>query len=166
MSERQAKLKRKNEVVNAPEKKKNSALDVVSNIIIVVLILAVLGIGGWAVYSKYSQMPSNEDVVAPTISEYAQSEGITAEEFLKKYGLSDVAELNGDSLISDAIAHMTLGNYAALAGTDVAQIKESMGLGEEYTDETPMSVIYEEMAAVTEDAESENVEEEETQVQE
>ena len=158
MSERQAKLKRKNEVVNAPAKKKKSALDIASNIIIVVLILAVLGIGGWAVYSKFSQMPSNQDVVAPTISEYAQSEGITVEEFLTKYGLSEVPEITGDSLISDAMSYMTLGNYAALVGTDVAEIKEGMGLGEEYTDDTPMSVIYEEMAAASETAETENVE--------
>ncbi len=163
MSERQAKLKRKNEVVNAPAKNKKSALDIVSNIIIVVLILAVLGIGGWAVYSKFSQMPSNEEAVTPTISEYAQTEGITVEEFLAKYGLSEVPEITGDSLISDAMSYMTLGNYAALVGTDVAQLKESMGLGEEYTDDTPMSVIYEEMAAAADAAAAENLDEESTE---
>lgn len=164
MSERQAKLKRKNEVVDAPVKKKKSALDIVSNIIIVVLILAVLGIGGWAVYSKFSQMPSSEEVATPTISEYAQSEGISVEEFLAKYGLSEVPEITGDSLISDAMSYMTLGNYAALVGTDVAEIKASMGLSEEYADDTPMSVIYEEMAAAAAEVEStENVEEEATE---
>ena len=44
MSERQAKTKRKNEIKETPVKKKNT-LDIISNIIIVVLILAVLGIG-------------------------------------------------------------------------------------------------------------------------
>ena len=165
MSERQAKLKRKNEVVNTPAKKK-SALDIVSNIIIVVLILAVLGIGCWAVYSKFSQMPSNEEAVTPTISEYAQTEGITVEEFLIKYGLSEVPELTGDSLISDAMSYMTLGNYAALVGTDVSEIKASMGLAEDYADDTPMSVIYEEMAAAADTAEAENVEAESTEVAE
>ncbi len=86
MSERQAKTKRKNEIKQTPVKKK-SALDIISNIIIVVLILTVLGIGGWAVYSKFSQMPkegTTEDITTPTISEATEEEGISAEEFLAK----------------------------------------------------------------------------------
>lgn len=161
MSERQAKLKRKNEVVNTPAKKKKGALDIISNIIIVVLILAVLGIGSWAVYSKFSQMAANNNVVAPTISEYANSEGLSVEEFMAKYGLGAETGLTGESLISDAMEYMTLANYAALVGTDVAQIKESMGLGDEYTDDTPMSVIYDNVAAQTTDDETQSVEVEE-----
>lgn len=164
MSERQAKLKRKNEVVNAPEKKK-SALDIVSNIIIVVLILAVLGIGGWAVYSKYGQKPSNQVTDPPTITEYAQTEGMSVEDFLAKYGLSEVTEINGDTSIAEAMSYMSLSNYATFVGTDVSVIKESLKLGEEITDETPMAVVFETMTAASQDAEPTDVEEE-TQVQE
>ncbi len=161
MSERQAKLKRKNEVVNAPVKKK-SALDIVSNIIIVVLIIAVLGIGGWAVYSKYSQMPSNEagqEVQTPTVAEMAQTDGITVEEYLGKYGISEVAEITPETPVTEIIPHMTLANYAAFSGTDVAQMKTSMGLSEEYSDDTLMSVIIDEIAATVQE-QPENADEE------
>lgn len=161
MSERQAKLKRKNEVVDAPVKKK-SALDIVSNIVIVVLILAVLGIGGWAVYSKYSQMPSSNEAITPTISEYAETQGITAEEFIEAYGLNGVAEITSDSLVTDAMLYMTLGNYATFAGADVEEVREGMGIGDQYTDDTLMSVILEDLEAA-QNAEAGNVE---TEVQE
>ena len=146
MSERQAKIKRKNEIKETPKRKK-SALDIVFNIIIVVLILAVLGIGGWAVYNKYSQMPDRDasETTMMTLGEYAQAEGISVEEFLIKYGVANNAELNAESTIYDIVPQLTLANYAKLSGTDVATMKEDMGLGNEYTDDTLMSVIFENM---------------------
>lgn len=162
MSERQAKLKRKNEIKETPKKKK-SAMDIIFNIIIVVLILAVLGIGSWAVYSKYSQMPAGdttENAQTPTVAEYAQTEGIAVDEFLAQYGLGEVSEITADSQITDIIPHMTLANYAAFSGTDVAEMKESMGLGEEYADDTLMSVIIDEITATLQTENSdENAEE-------
>lgn len=149
MSERQAKTKRKNEIKEIPKKKK-SILDIISNIIIIILILAVLGIGGWAVYSKFSQQPSgetNETVTTPTVSDLAQTEGVSVEEYLAKYGIADAEGITGESYITDAMPYMTLANYAAFSGTDVATVKESMGLEKDYADDTLMSVIIEEMTA-------------------
>ncbi len=157
MSERQAKSKRKSEIKETPKKKKNT-LDVISNMIIVILILAVLGIGGWAVYSKLSQQPStesSESLTAPTIAELAQEESVSVEEFLAKYEIADVESLTGESYITDALPYMTLANYAAFSGTDVATIKESMGLEKDYADDTLMSVILEEMTPSEQSTETE-----------
>ena len=164
MSERQAKTKRKNEVKHTPVKKK-SALDIISNIIIVILILTVLGIGGWAVYSKFSQMPpegTTEDIATPTISETAQEEGISVEEFLANYGLSEAEGLTGDTEITEMMPLMTLENYAKFSGADVETIKQGMGLTEDYSNDTLMSEILADMTAATEQhdhSEEENTEE-------
>ena len=150
MSERQAKTKRKNEIKQTPAKKKN-ALDIISNIIIVVLVLTVLGIGGWAVYSKFSQMPkegTTEDITTPTISETAEEEGISVEEFLAKYGLSETEGLTPDTEITEMMTHMTLENYAKFSGADVETIVQSMGLAKEYANDTLMSEILADMTAV------------------
>ena len=149
MSERQAKLKRKNEIIKETPKKKKSKLDIFSNIIIVILILAILGIGGWAVYSKFSQQAGqniSEEITPPTITEQAQSEGISVEEFLSKYEIPTDSALTGDSLLTEAIPYMTLKNYAAFSGTDIQTAKESIGITKDYADDTLISDILEEMA--------------------
>lgn len=164
MSERQAKLKRKNEACEV-KKKKRSPLEVVTNIILVLLILAVLGVGGWAVYNKLSQAPANDDqavtdnvqdsdTTVPTIAEYAATEGKEVDEFLAEYGLSSEDGVTEDMLITDIVDKLTLANYAKLMGTDTAALKESMGLGEDYSDDTPMSVVIEEQQAAQQDDDS------------
>lgn len=150
MSERQAKTKRKNEIKKTPVKKK-SALDIISNIIIVILILTVLGIGGWAVYSKFSQMPkeegTTENITNPTISETAAEEGISIEEFLAKYGLSDAEGLTDDTEITEIMPLMTFENYAAFVDSDVETLKQGMGLTKDYSNDTLMSEIIADMTA-------------------
>ena len=163
MSERQAKSKRKNEIKHTPVKKK-SALDIISNIIIVVLILTVLGIGVWAVYSKFSQMPqegTTEDITTPTISEAAQQEAISVEEFLANYGLSEAEGLTGDTEITEIMPLMTLENYAKFSGADVETIKQGMGLTKDYSNDTLMSEILADMTAAEQHdhSEEENTEE-------
>ncbi len=157
MSERQAKLKRKNEACEV-KKKKKSAPEIVTNIVLVLLVVAVLGVGGWAVYNKLSQAPVNDsqavtdnaqntDATVPTIAEYAQSQEKEIDEFLTEYGLSSEDQITGDMLITDIVDKLTLANYAKLMGSDVATLKQSMGLGEDYSDDTPMSVVIEEQQA-------------------
>ncbi len=154
MSERQAKTKRKDEIKQAP-KKKMSALDIISNIIIVILILTVLGIGGWAVYSKFSQMPkedTTENIATPTISQTAEEEGISVEEFLAKYGLTETEGLTGETEITEMMPLMTLENYAKFSGADVETIKQGMGLSEEYSNDTLMSEILADMTAADQES--------------
>ncbi len=141
MSERQAKIKRKNVVSETPKKKK-SAVDIVSNIIIVLLILAVLGIGGWAVYSKYNQMPVEQDISTMTLAEYAYPMGLEVDEFLAQYDLKLEKTITEESLISDIIPLMTLANYAKFTQTDVLEIKETLGLGADFPEERTMGEIF------------------------
>jgi len=58
-------------------------------------------------------------------------------------------------LITDIVDKLTLANYAKLSGTDVPSLKESLGLSDEYTDDTPMSVIFEEQAAANSENQTE-----------
>lgn len=150
MSERQAKLKRKNEVVLETPKKKKSKLDIFSNIIIIILVLAVLGIGGWAVYSKFSQQAEqnvSEEMTPPTITEQAQTEGISVEEFLSKYEIPADLAITGDSLLTEAIPYMTLKNYATLLNLDIEAVKENMGITKDYPEDTLVSEILDDMVA-------------------
>ena len=167
MSERQAKLRRKNEVKETPKKKK-SAVDVIFNIIIVILVLAVLGIGGYAVYNKYKQAPqqdstatdttqmTDEQQVAPTIAEYAQTEkGMDAETFMAEFGLVGIEGVTAESLMTDAMNYLTLANFAKLSDMDVATVKEQYGLSDEYSEDTLMGDIFaEQMAAAETEAET------------
>ena len=140
-------------------------MKIIINIIIVVLVLGILAVGGWAIYNKYQQMPQQDTSVsdtaqdaqttAPTIAEYAQTEEKSVEEFLAEYGLSDAEGISGETLITDIIDKLTLANYAKLSGTDVASLKESLGLSGEYTDDTLMSVIFEEQAAANSETQPE-----------
>ncbi len=162
MSERKAKTKRKNEIKQTT-KKKMSALDVISNIIIIILILTVLGVGGWAVYSKFSQMPkedTTETIVTPTISQTAEEEGISVEEFLSRYGLSETEGLTGDTEITEMMPLMTLENYAKFSGADVETIKQGMGISEDYANDTLMSEILADMTAAEQESDEETQAEE------
>lgn len=151
MSERQAKLKRKNEIIETPKKKRNP-MDIVFNIIIVVLIVAVLGVGSWAVYSKYSQMPKDTtsgttEQIVPTLAEYASTAGISVEEFLAEYGLVEVEGITEETDMNEIINYMTVANYAKLSETDAATMLESLGTDNEYTEDTLMGVIFDDLAA-------------------
>lgn len=156
MSERQAKMKRKNEGVEERVVKKKSKAEIITNIIICVAIVAVLGLGVWAVASKYqsdaqqAQAEVNTEDLSddsaqqsiPTIEEYAQSVGMTGEEFIKEYGLDSNEEVTPDMDISEATGYMTLGNYAKMAGAEVSEIKESMGIDASFTEDSLMSEIF------------------------
>ena len=158
MSERKAKLKRKNEVEAAPKKKVDVA-NLIVNIIIVILILALLGVGGWAAYNKLKPVPqqngtdqmdaTQEQAAAPqTIGDYLSENGLTLDEFLTTYELTEVEGITEESIIDDVIRNMTLANFAKFNGTDV----QSLGLGEQYTEDTLMGVIIDEINAAQQTA--------------
>ena len=160
MSERKAKLKRKNEVLEAPKKKVDVA-NLIFNIVIVVLILALLGVGVWAAYNKLKPAPQQnvteqmdmtteqEQPAAPeTIGDHLAQNGLTLDEFLTTYELTGVEGITEESLMSDVVRNMTLANFAKFNGTDV----QSLGLGEQYTEDTLMGVIFDEMSAAQQPA--------------
>lgn len=172
MSERQARIKRKNEGVEERVVKKKSKAEIITNIIICVAVVAVLVLGVWAVASKYqsdaqqAQTDVNTENVSddsaqqsiPTIEEYAQSVGMTGEEFIKEYGLDSNEEVTPSMELSMATEYMTLGNYAKMVGAEVSEIRESMGIDETFTDDSLMSEILAAQAVETTDDEAEATE--------
>ena len=130
MSERQAKLKRKNkeETTNVKKTKKS---DIIINLIIVIILVAMVGLGAWAVYSKYSRTTTNTDATdtadtgdaqSQTVADVAEEKGLSAEDFISEYGLGDFEEINGDTDFQTAMQSMTLENYAKYLDEDVDEL--------------------------------------------
>lgn len=155
MSERQARLKRKNEETKAVNVTKKSKADIITNLVIVLVVAALIGAGAWAIYNQYAPQP------IPTIAEYAESIGSTAEDFLKEYGLDTNTEVTEDMEISLAIEYMTLANYAKLNGMEIDEVKESMGLDDTVDENTLIKDIYSMLDAKMQEAQDTNEEESE-----
>ena len=172
MSERQAKKARKIQTTEQAASKKKSKGDIITNSIITVAIIAVLGLGTWAVYNEYKGQSTATagDIVeqtSQTVDEYAASVGMTTEDFIAEYGL-DPEVVTGDMDIAMAQEQMTLGNYAKMMGQDTQAVIESFGIENNYDENTLMSqvsadiqqAIMEEAAAAEATEETEEVAEE------
>lgn len=154
MSERQSKLKRKNEntQTDVVKKKKKSKAEIITNMIICVAVIAVLGLGGWAIATKpQDNNTPAQDVTdgmtssTPTIEQYAQSMGMTGEKFIKEYGLDEFESITPDTDLEFATEYMSLKNYAKLVNSDVETIKAEMGIDENVKEETAMGEIFYEL---------------------
>lgn len=154
MSERQVKKIRKENPIEVKTKtKKRTKFDIFSSLIIVVLVIAVLGLGSWAIYSKYASQQTgvvddsnvvtndNQTTQVPTIAEAAAEAGMTTEEYLAEYGLDSRDDITGDTELTMAIEYMTLANYAKLSGMDVAEFREMNGIDDSFSDDTTMGEI-------------------------
>lgn len=168
MSERQARIRRKSEAEEVKTVKKKSKAEIITNVVICVAVVAVLGLGGWAVASKYQNNAAqtqaeadSQDISAdaaqqsvPTIEEYAQSLGMTGEEFIKEYGLDSNEEVTPYMEMTLATEYMTLANYAKMIGSETAEVRESMGIDDTFADDTLMGEIFAAQADVTDGAEN------------
>lgn len=131
MSERQAKLKRKNQEENTTNVKKTQKSDTITNLIIVIVIVAMVVLGAWAIYSKYNRTTTDtdatntadtSDVQPQTVANVAEEKGLSAEDFISEYGLGDVEGINGDTDFQTAMQSMTLENYAKYLDEDVDEL--------------------------------------------
>ena len=146
MSERQAK-KRRMEVGKDETKKSKSGILI--NCVLTLLVVAVAGVGGWAVYTNYgdnaTDVQTEQVQQTQTIEQYAQSVGMTADDFLNEYGLVENEEVTKDMDVTLATEYMTIENYAKFSGLQVDGLKEALGLGEEFTNDMLMSEVYAKM---------------------
>lgn len=168
MSERQAKLKRKNESGEVTAKRKKTKGEIITNVIIVAAVIAVLGLGSWAVASKYivKDNSNQQDTqvtddnasqqTIPTVGEYAENLGMSTEDFMKEYGVEGNDAVTADTDMETASQQMTLANYAKMSGTDAAGLRESFGLDDTVSDDTLMSEVNQIMAEKEASEESEN----------
>lgn len=132
MSEKQAKKQRKTQTDtphHSPAQKKLSLF----NVALVLVIIAVLALGTFAVVRNYE--PKVEAPQTQTVAQYAESVGMTADEFLAEYGLSGVENVTADTDINTASGEMTVENYAKYTSVTVDQLKEDYSLGEAVTNE-------------------------------
>ena len=129
MSEKQAKLKRKNEQAEEmPKKKKGSAL---INCITTLLILAFLGLAGYALKDNIKAILPERPEKESTIADLAKEKEMTVDEFIEEFGLTDVNKNTTESEMMDKI---TVSGYAKYNGQTVDELLTDYAIKE--ADET------------------------------
>ncbi len=124
--------------------------DAAINMIIAVVIIAVLGLGVWAVIPQIKENRENNAANTTeqtmTIANLAATEGISFEEYIDKYGLTD-AGLTAEDSYQTALYAMTVENFAKANGTTVEELRSEYELPESVTNETVWSEATLEMPA-------------------
>lgn len=99
--------------------------------VMVIIIAAVVAVGGYAVYGKVSKnletKAIEENGAAKTVNYLADQAGMSVDEYLAEYGLTD-AGFDGKTTESDMVSKMTLENLAKYEGSDLATFIEENGL--------------------------------------
>lgn len=89
------------------------------------------------VYDRYKENhPSTEP---ETVADRAKTEGITADEFLAKYGIDTVDGVDKDTALSTATGYMTVEKYAEFEGTTVDELKANYGFDDAVTNDMVMN---------------------------
>lgn len=124
MSEKQARQKRK----NAPQmevKKKKGAW--VSNTIITVVVIAFLGLAGYALKDNIKAILPERPEKEKTVSDLAKDRDMSVEDFLTEYGL-DSAEVTKKTTESEVMSKLTVANYAKYTDQTVDALLEQYGI--------------------------------------
>ena len=138
MSERKAKRERKGQPVQTVKKQKSNVL---FNIIITVVILAVVALGVWAVYPSIKD--GNSQVVEDSLEQQklgvvAEEMGTTAKEIISTYQLEEYG-FNEESNIIEVTSKMTVENYAKFEGITPDELKAEF----KYTDDVTLDMTME-----------------------
>lgn len=119
MSEKQARIKRKNDVTEEPvKKKKGSAL---LNWITALLVIVFLGLGGYALKDNIKALLPEKPEKETTVADLAKERDMTVDEFLEEFGLAD-AELDKDSTEAAVMSKLTVANYAKYSDKTVEEL--------------------------------------------
>lgn len=158
MSEKQAKIKRKNEPQKEVVKQKGSAL---FGWIAAIVVIAFLGLAGYALKDNIKAILPEKPEKEATVSDLAKDRDMTVDEFIESFGLAD-AELTAQSAESEVVPHLTVANYAKYMDKTVDELLSENGI--ESADEdmlwqdayllTPMSAYAESMGMTFEDFKS------------
>lgn len=138
MSERQArKLRKAPAEDSAGHKKGKSSAGL--NAIIALVIVVFLGLGAYAVTANFKAKAPTGDSSADstatqtqTVSQYAEEQGMTAEDFLAQYGL-DGSDVTADTDMNTAVSEMTVEKYAEFSGKTTDEVKDEYKLGKDVT---------------------------------
>lgn len=138
MSEKRAK-QRKKDSVDVKKVRHVDRSSILMNTIVTVVILAVLGLGVYAVGSKYMERRAAEGGNAEqqqTVADFIKEKGMTFDEFKTEYGLADDEEISEEMTMSQVSGKLTLENYAKYADTTTEELKAQYGLGEDVPNTT------------------------------
>lgn len=141
MSEKQAKLKRKQTQTEEIKKEKNPK-KIALTIAMIVIAAAIAGTGGYASWQKIKDsLPASTatdtaaDAQAPaTVATIAEQNGTTAEELLKKCGMED-SGLTAESSAEEFTQKLTIAGYAGMEDKSADDLKKEYGLEKEPDDE-------------------------------
>lgn len=128
------------------EKKPASGADKMITLLIVVVIIAVLGLGVYATYGKVAKNIHDNKIangeMAETVEYAAEEAGMTVEDYLAQYGLENSSEVNGETPVDDLYGYMTFENYMTMANEgsgeelDLDAVMEDWGLTDKVTKDT------------------------------
>ncbi len=103
-------------------KKNSSASNKIFNLIIAVVMIGVIGLSAYAVYTTVSERIEEEKIangeMEITLDRMAENAALSVDEFLEQYGIAD-AKLAKDSKESEVINKMKLSAYAEYKQTSV-----------------------------------------------
>lgn len=119
-------------------KKKNSRpkrnkADTIVNLVISVVVVAVLALAIYAIADKFKP-----DIY--TLSEAAQEQGMTVEDFSAEYGIENA---QADDDMNEIINNMSLENFAKFSGTTYDELVAQGGLPEGVTSEMTVGQVQE-----------------------
>lgn len=124
MSEKQARLKRKNAPQEETRKPKKS---VWGNVIITIVVIAFLGLAGYALKDNIKSILPKRPEKEKTVSDIAKEKELTVEEFIETYGLTD-AEVTQKTTESELMSKFTVANYAKYLGQTTEELMAAYGL--------------------------------------
>ena len=128
MSESRAKRERKQQPAEAKVAVKKSPMEKIIGIVSVLLVVAVAGLGGYAVKDNVKAwLPEKPQPQIETVGDYAESNDTTVEELLAKCGMED-AGLTADSDINEMYEKFTIESYAKFTDTDAETLKGLNGI--------------------------------------
>ena len=125
MSEKQARIKRKNEPERPVEQKKKGS--VLINCITAILIIAFLGLGGYALKDNIKAMLPEKPEKEKTVSDIAKDKDMSVDEFIAEYGL-DGEEVTKKTTETELIEKLTVENYAKYSDMTTDELLEKYGI--------------------------------------
>ena len=111
--------------------KSRGSADVMMNTITAVVLIAVVGLAGYAVYDKMSAKINNKAIESgekeATVEYLANQAGQSVDDYLAQYGLSGISKKATQEEMTD---QMTVDNYVSFAGTTIDDLKTQYHLSE------------------------------------
>lgn len=130
MSEKHAKRERKDLAATKPVVEKKNTGAMLSNIVVILVVAAVAGLGIFATWDKIVTVftPSETQTgQVQTIADVAESEGMTAEELLEKCGMTELG-LTGESTADELYSSFTIESYAKYEDKTPEELKAENGI--------------------------------------